>query len=415
MLSNEQEITVKKFEEGKNIFISGPGGCGKSFIIKYLCSLNSNKNISVCAMTGCAAILLDKAKTLHSFAGINLAKGENSDIIEKIKKKRNIVKNWKNIDCLIIDEVSMLSKRILELLNELAKTIRKNNKLMGGIQVIFSGDFYQLPPVSGEPFCFESDLWHQLFTTDCHIIYDKIFRQNDTSFQNILNQIRVGKLDENSKKILQDLSQKPNLKGVELYPIKSLVNNINKTQYSKLNNNEYCFNISIKNNCANTIKPLNIQNEIKSLIQTSSWEDKIYLKKNSVVMCTSNIDVINGICNGSQGEILDFVDGFPRVKFYNGKIKTIYKHIIKSEIYPDLSISQIPLILSWATTIHKIQGSTLENAIVDVGNNIFTYGQTYVALSRLKSFDGLSIKNFSPDKIKVNPVVSNFYEKIYKK
>lgn len=415
MLSKEQEITVKKFQEGKNIFISGPGGCGKSFIIKYLCSLNSNKNISVCAMTGCAAVLLDKAKTLHSFAGINLAKGENSDIIEKIKKKRNIVKNWKNIDCLIIDEVSMLSKRILELLNELAKTIRKNNKLMGGIQVIFSGDFYQLPPVSGEEFCFESHLWHQLFTPDCHIIYDKIFRQNDTSFQNILNQIRVGKLDENSKIILQNLAEKPNLKGVELYPIKSLVNNINKTQYSKLNNNEYCFNISIKNNCANTIKPLNIQNEIKNLIQTSSWEDKIYLKKNSVVMCTSNIDVANGICNGSQGEILDFIDGFPRVRFYNGKIKTIYKHIIKSEIYPDLSISQIPLILSWATTIHKIQGSTLENAIVDVGNNIFTYGQTYVALSRLKSFDGLSIKNFSPDKIKVNPVVSNFYQKIYKK
>ena len=182
-----------------------------------------------------------------------------------------------------------------------------------------------------------------------------------------------------------------------------------------MNNNEYCFNISIKNNCANTIKPLNIQNEIKNLIQTSSWEDKIYLKKNSMVMCTSNIDVANGICNGSQGEILDFIDGFPRVRFYNGKIKTIYKHIIKSEIYPDLSISQIPLILSWATTIHKIQGSTLENAIVDVGNNIFTYGQTYVALSRLKSFDGLSIKNFSPEKIKVNPVVSNFYQKIYKK
>lgn len=415
MLSKEQEITIKKFKEGKNIFISGPGGCGKSFIIKHLCSLNSSKNISVCAMTGCAAILLDKAKTLHSFAGINLAKGENSDIIEKIKKKRNIVKNWKNIDCLIIDEVSMLSKRILELLNDLAKTIRKNNKLMGGIQVIFSGDFYQLPPVSGEEFCFKSDLWHQLFTPDCHIIYDKIFRQNDTNFQNILNQIRVGKLDENSKNILQNLAEKPNLKGVELYPIKSLVNNINKTQYSKLNNNEYCFNISIKNNCANTIKPLNIQNEIKNLIQTSSWEDKIYLKKNSMVMCTSNIDVANGICNGSQGEILDFIDGFPRVRFYNGKIKTIYKHIIKSEIYPDLSISQIPLILSWATTIHKIQGSTLENAIVDVGNNIFTYGQTYVALSRLKSFDGLSIKNFSPEKIKVNPVVSNFYQKIYKK
>ena len=144
-------------------------------------------------MTGCAAILLEKAKTLHSFAGINLAKGSNSDIIEKIKKKRNIVRNWKTVDCLII--VSMLSKQILELLNDLAKTIRRNNKIMGGIQVIFSGDFYQLPPVSGDPFCFESHLWHQLFTPDCHIIYDKIFRQNDTTFQNILNQIRVGKLN----------------------------------------------------------------------------------------------------------------------------------------------------------------------------------------------------------------------------
>lgn len=414
MLSNEQEITVKKFQEGKNIFISGPGGCGKSFIIKHLCSLNSGKNISVCAMTGCAAILLEKAKTLHSFAGINLAKGSNSDIIEKIKKKRNIVRNWKTVDCLIIDEVSMLSKQILELLNDLAKTIRKNNKIMGGIQVIFSGDFYQLPPVSGDPFCFESDLWNEIFTPDCHIIYDKIFRQNDTTFQNILNQIRVGKLNENNKKILQNLSQKPNLKGVELYPIKALVNNINKIQYSKLDNNEYSFSIIKNINCSEKIKSFELENEINNLIRSSGWEETIYFKQGSIVMCTSNIDITKGICNGSQGEILNFYNGLPCVKFYNGQIRVINRQIIKSDIYDDVSISQIPLILSWATTIHKIQGSTLENAIIDIGNNIFTYGQTYVALSRLKSFDGLSIKNFSPEKIKVNPIVSKFYQKLKK-
>ena len=92
MLSNEQEITVRKFEEGKNIFISGPGGCGKSFIIKYLCSLNSNKNISVCAMTGCAAVLLNcNARTLHSWSGIKLAKGTKKQVVDAVLKK------WCNI------------------------------------------------------------------------------------------------------------------------------------------------------------------------------------------------------------------------------------------------------------------------------------------------------------------------------
>ena len=152
-LSFEQQLAFNKYVEGHNIFITGPGGTGKSVLIKKIqqhAQEEQGKTVSVCALTGCAAILLDcGARTVHSWAGIGIANGDNTAIINRVMKSSFKKRAWYETDILIVDEVSMMSQKMFELLDALGRNIRKSKSYLpfGGIQVIFSGDFYQLPPV----------------------------------------------------------------------------------------------------------------------------------------------------------------------------------------------------------------------------------------------------------------------------
>ena len=175
MLNEEQNLIFEKYKKGENVFLTGPGGTGKSFLIKKIVkdAEENERIIQVCALTGCASILLNcKAITLHRFAGIGLANKPIPVILEELLKKKYKLKKWFKLQCLIIDEVSMMSLKILLLLDAIAKKIYNNlNIPFGGLQVIFSGDFYQLPPVMSQDddekessmFCFEHPLWYQLF------------------------------------------------------------------------------------------------------------------------------------------------------------------------------------------------------------------------------------------------------------
>ena len=182
-LSEGQKKALSLWQQGKNIFITGPGGCGKTRFIQHLYDTQNNKNIQVCAMTGCAAVLLQcNATTIHSWSGIGFASGHVSSILKKIKKQSYIVRRWKQIDCLIIDEISMMSSSILQLLDTVAKNIRKSESPFGGVQIVFVGDFYQLPPVEGDSFCFQSPIWKNLFSMECHVQFKTIFRQKEKKF-----------------------------------------------------------------------------------------------------------------------------------------------------------------------------------------------------------------------------------------
>jgi ATP-dependent DNA helicase PIF1 len=396
-LSKEQELSIQKFKEGKNIFITGEAGTGKTEIIKNIKQIaeEQKKTIQTCALTGCAAVLLGgKAKTIHSWAGIGLGNAPIETIIKKIRKFLPKLLNWIKIDILVIDEVSMMSKKLFELLDSIGKTLRRNTLPFGGIQLIFSGDFYQLSSVGSDPdssmFCFESPLWNETFLLENHIQLKQNFRQNDIIFQTILNEIRVGKISKTSRKILSQQMNKDSslleIKPTRLYPIKSKVDFINKTELNKLTTEEFTFEIkriSSVNNVQTEYELNNIQNNLLC-------DKLIKLRVGAQVMCIVNMTLSSGelLCNGSQGIITQFKNGIPVVKFTNGNEICMDYHMWQSETMMGVGIAQIPLILSYAITIHKSQGMSLDFVELDIGSDIFGCGQSYVALSRVKSLEG---------------------------
>lgn len=440
-LSPEQEQALLAFNAGHNLFLTGPGGTGKSALIKKMveiCKTKGKKKVQVCALTGCAAVILNcQAKTIHSWSGIGIANGSADFIVRKVYSHKYKSSQWKKIDVLIIDEVSMMSQKIFEILDSIGRKVRSGSAHLpfGGIQLVFSGDFYQLPPVMREEdkksdptaaaFCFESPRWRDTFQQIVEL--KKIFRQTDQVYTKILNQIRIGKLYKSSLDTLAPHIDKPlpeNFIPTILLPRRREAEMINATELAKLTGEEIIYKISNaddiselaqktppKEKLPERISPEQREMEKQFLINSIMADKEIILKKGAQVMCIANLDMESPepIVNGSQGIVIDFVGGLPLVKFNNGAKRTVGMHVWSSENHPTIGVKQLPLIYAWAITIHKAQGVSLDMAQIDAGSNIFECGQTYVALSRVKSLEGLYLTAFDPQKIKVNRKVQDFY------
>lgn len=447
-LSPEQLYAFEKFKEGKNIFVTGPGGTGKTMLIHYFIKHAKmiNKNCQVCALTGCASILLNcGASTINSWSGIKLAKGEKSTIVKTALRNQKALKSWRKVNILIVDEVSMMSKKVFEIIEEIARISRGIPLPFGGIQVVFTGDFFQLPPVptmnelDTELFCFECPLWHKVFLLENHIELKTMFRQTDPLYIQILLEIRRGSISNENKKILQEYIKREYNMGehsgiipTKLFPVRNKVDFVNNAMFEKIEETPHTFVYETKKELtsfldgkmfsaeiAEKCRQMTVmerEQEIEFFSNTIQCSKSIVLKKGAIVMCTYNIDIESGICNGSQGIVIDIIekDGkkSPVVKFYNGKVLLIEQKYWQSEDYPCIAIGQLPLCLAWAMTIHKVQGTTLEMAEMDIGTSVFEYGQIYVALSRIKSLSGLYLLSFNPYKIKANPRVVEFYSRI---
>ena len=285
-------------------------------------------------------------------------------------------------------------------------------------------------------FCFEHELWNQLFAKENQIVLKTIFRQNDETLLKILKYIRKGQITPSTKALLSSrIFNSEELDSIKkdkvltiLSPIKRDVEQINLSEYLKLDKSlrEVVYNVSYYDMCVksseveeDTLFALllksneHLKREYDFLASNILAEKSLKLKIGTQVMCIVNLNLYGElqIANGSQGIIVDFNDkDLPYVKFNNIKEPILIDNYIwKSDHNKMVGVSQIPLIYSWAITIHKSQGLTLENAIIDIGSNIFADGQTYVALSRLKSLEGLYLTSFDYSRIKCNPLVKAFY------
>lgn len=445
-LNEIQSIIFEKYKNGENVFITGPAGSGKSFLIKTIVNYSeeNNKKIQVCALTGCASILLNcKATTLHRFAGIGLANKNIEDVLNDVFNKKYKLKNWYHLKCLIIDEVSMMSLKILLILDKIGRKLyNKPDIPFGGLQLIFSGDFYQLPPIKSTDtekeasmFCFEHALWYEIFPQDNQIILQSIFRQDEIEFLKVLKYVRRGRITHTTKETLEkrvfsveelDKLRQKNVITI-ISPYKKDTDNINTLEYKKLSDDVEKRQYTIKYLKGSKKSELTVESEIYKLVINSNSSLKndyeflannimayktVELKIGTHVMCIANISLDSDIqiANGSQGIVVGFTNDLPLVKF-NNIIEPILINYYNwsSETNKNVSVSQIPLIYAWAITIHKSQGISVDSAIMDIGNKIFEYGQTYVALSRVRTLNGLYLSSFDYTKISANPKVINFY------
>ncbi len=437
-LSVEQKQAVDAFKKGKNLFITGPGGSGKSHLIRYIRALSAadGRRCSVTALTGCAAVLLEcRAKTLHSWAGIGLGDGEVNDLVKKIKKGRAGYR-WKRTDVLIIDEVSMMSYMMMDKLNQIAKAIRGNPSPFGGIQLILLGDFCQLPPVSSGStpvFAFMGESWKEC-VEEC-IYLKTIQRQKDHEFQEVLNHIRMGECNEkvlefvqrrmdDSKTVVDKDGGDAKIRPTRVYPTNINVESVNDKELAKISGepikyeckSSYTFRPKGRGSGDSdedeTDKPATaeqIARELEVMAKNCGYQKSLNLKVGSQVILLVNLDFDRQLVNGSRGVVIGFEGGYPMVDF--GKTREVIgpKAWESSEIL-GLVVNQIPLKLAWALTIHKTQGLTIDALEIDIGSSLFEYGQSYVAMSRVRSADGLYIKDFDPRRIKVHPKVKEFYE-----
>ena len=421
-LTLEQRAVFDALMEGKSMALLGPAGVGKSYLLSIIYTELSQMrlcHVQLCAMTGCAALLIGhKAKTLHSWAGIGLGKEDVETLYSRIVKNGRAKKNWKTTDLLVIDEISMATPDLLDKLDALGKRIRRNPKPFGGIQLLLVGDFYQLPPVSrGEAmFAFESELWKAL---DCTMELTIIQRQKDPVFQCILNEARTGSLSVVSSRILEsctkewrDLKIRPTL----IFPRRAEVEQINTANLQALQEEVVVYKAKFTYNKEKTPHEFKEKSElfqtaVSMLDADAPYQTELELRVGAQVMLNTNLDFDLGLVNGSRGVITELCGAtkLPIVEFINGVKRVMGWHDWVIEGFPFVSRSQIPLRLSYAITIHRSQGSTLDCALIDVGLGTFEYGQAYVALSRVTSLEALYIHAFDPKAFRVHPKVAAFY------
>ncbi|OLN81460.1 ATP-dependent DNA helicase PIF1 [Colletotrichum chlorophyti] len=455
-----QDLVINK---GQSVFFTGPAGTGKSVLMRSIITELRKKwsrdptRLAVTASTGLAACNIG-GQTLHSFAGIGLGKDDVQTLVKRIRRNPKAKNNWLKTKTLIIDEVSMVDGELFDKLSQIGRTIRNNGKPWGGIQLVITGDFFQLPPVpDGDKsrdakFAFEAATWNTAI--DHTIGLTQVFRQRDPVFANMLNEMRLGKISDESVRIFKTLERNivsdDGLEVTELFPTRGEVERANLTRLRNLPGAPKRFDAGDSGNPADRDK----------LLQNMMAPKSIELKVGAQVMLIKNMD--DTLVNGSLGKVTKFMSessfeawlpdsktgyvsddgGDPtirKIKAFSREVEEAAKGTTEYPVVEFAAVDgtsrtilcvpedwkvesptgevlasrcQLPLILAWALSIHKAQGQTLERVKVDLGK-VFEKGQAYVALSRATTQHGLQVLRFQKSKVMAHPRVIGFYNKLY--
>ena len=388
----KQSTALNLLKSGQNVFLTGSAGAGKTYTLnQYIHYLRARKvPVAITASTGIAATHMN-GMTIHTWSGIGIKDSLDDDDLTWMFERKYLRDNLEKAEVLIIDEVSMLHGKQLDMVNQVLKFFKQTSAPFGGLQVIVAGDFFQLPPVSKnketnrEKFCFMSAAWQEAKFNICYL--SEQHRQQNNALNQILNEIRVQKVSEQSIQHLQATrTQSLEADITRLFTHNVDVEQINQRHLASLEREQKVFMAEVKGN----------EKLVQTLTANVRAPEKLVLKLGAKVMFVKN-NMENGYINGTLGEVVGFVEEqgqlLPKVKLRDG-----LRLIVAPETWSIendgakvlASYTQIPLCLAWAITVHKSQGMTLEAAEMDLSQT-FEKGQGYVALSRLKSLEGLRL------------------------
>jgi len=403
-----QKEALDILKTGRSVFLTGAAGSGKTYVlreyIEYLKSLDAN--IGITASTGIAATHMGGI-TIHSWSGIGIRDHLTKSEIQEIAEKKHVRRKVEKASVLIIDEVSMLHHFRLDLIDKVVRAIKNSNEPFGGMQVIFCGDFFQLPPVSraGDQeafFAYHSDIWKNLGLKVCYL--SEQHRQNDLEYLKILNAIRDSSVSEEIVDLLKTRFSPTldvGLEPTKLYSHNKNVNAENEAELAKISSQIFEYEMQTKGN----------RNLVEALKKSCLAPETLQLKEGAKVMFIKN-NFEEGYVNGTLGIVTKCGYKRIKVKTLSGKIIDVERESwhIEEDGKIRAEINQYPLRLAWAITVHKSQGMSLDNALIDLSKS-FERGMGYVALSRVRSLEGLFLKGLNEMALRINEEVLDFDKK----
>lgn len=381
----DQLLALEILLSGEHVLLTGPAGSGKTYVLNEFIqhAKKAGKHVSVTATTGLAATHIG-GTTIHAWSGIGVHDELPEDFEDYLlKSRRDIIETT---DVLVIDEISMLHDYRLDMVDYVARKVREDERPFGGIQVVLCGDFFQLPPVNRNDsreggFVVNADVWERLDPVICYL--GEQHRQEDEVLLDILNALRQGDIRRRHAETLLARVDASLGDVTELHTVNVDVDRINQQKLDLLDGETETYEATTTGK----------ENYVASLKRSCIAPETLVLKPGALVMAIKNSPERKYV-NGSIGVVKEFEDvtRYPVVEFRNGRIVTMKPDTweLRDGDKKRASLSQIPLRLAWAITVHKSQGMTLDAARIDL-RRAFVEGMGYVALSRVRSLDGLSL------------------------
>ena len=394
----KQEEALNILKTGANVFLTGEPGAGKTYVINRYVAWLRERGIepAITASTGIAATHVG-GMTIHAWSGVGIKKSLGEWELEALMEREPLVRRVRAAKVLIIDEISMLDANLVSLVDRALSHLRGNESPFGGLQAVFVGDFFQLPPVSkGEPaaFAFASPAWEAANPLVCYL--SEQHRQDDGLFLQLLAAMRQGALEDEHRELLRTRYREGGApaNATRLYPHNEDVDRLNAEALGRIENASRVYQMRASGSAT----------LVEALKRGCLSPETLTLKEGAAVMFTRN-NFEHGYVNGTLGRVEGWsAAGWPQVRTRAGKLIEAEPEEWRIEDGKRVlaQIAQVPLRLAWAMTVHKSQGMSLDAAVMDL-SGAFEYGQGYVALSRVRTLEGLHLLGFNERALAVHP------------